>query len=145
MIVMGIDPGSKGGIAILNAGTIIFTCAMPLIAKTDIDVCAIISAIKTYKAEFIVIEHSQAFPKMGKSQTFKFGENFGAVKAAADLSGVPFTLVKPREWQKKAHIGTPPKLPPKDRSLLVFRRLYPQETTKHDGIIDAVLIAKDFN
>jgi hypothetical protein len=48
---------------------------------------------------FAVLEHAQAFPKMGVSSAFNYGRGYGAIQMALAAAGIPFDIVVPRKWQ----------------------------------------------
>lgn len=152
MIIIGIDPGQHGGIAIVDdTGKIKSLGVMP-IRTTEIDIGELGRAIGFCEIPcHIYCEHSQAIPgARSSSSTFKFGCSFGILLGVMGTLRIPFTLCKPQAWQKVMHQGVDPKLDPKKRSLIAAKRLYPDQTflatprckVAHDGLIDALLIAE---
>jgi hypothetical protein len=63
---------------------------------------------------------------------------------------VPVVDVRPQEWMKKLHDGQNAKLPPKERNLITFSKLFPGINAKRTerckgpdlGLVDAALIAE---
>jgi len=76
MIIIGIDPGAKGGVAIYNEAKdkmILHKCP-----ETPKEMAAIINTARVKdKNVFCVIEKVHAFPTDARSSAFKFGCNFG--------------------------------------------------------------------
>lgn len=103
MLYLGIDNGSSGAIAALQAdGQVFRVDKMP---ATDAELLALLEAIagadrfgKGGQA-FAVLEHAQSFPKMGTTSAFNYGRGYGAVQMALHSVGIPFDIVVPRVWQ----------------------------------------------
>lgn len=148
-VFIGIDPGLKGGVAFLGAnGEILESHIMPVVGN-EIWLSKLACLLRTPNS-LAYVEHSQAISKAGAGTVFKFGMGFGAILGILSANHKPYTLVKPRVWQKEMHAGTDPDLDPKQRSLISAERLYPTQNflaserckKPHDGMIDAVLIAE---
>ena len=148
MIVCGIDPGKSGAVVFLENKKIIYQTKMPVIGK-EINCIRIYDLIKSYKPSHIYVEHSQAIPRtFSTSSAFSFGMSFGIIIGIVSVVLIPFTLVKPKVWQKTMWQGTSTDIKPKERSLVASMRLFPDHNfvlegckKPHDGIIDAALIA----
>lgn len=150
MFYIGVDPGLKGGIAILKStGEVIRCVPMPTVGN-EISLIRLQSELYFSSDNIAFVEHSQAISKAGAGTVFKFGMGFGAILGVLAARHQAYTLVKPRVWQKEMHAGSDPDLDPKDRSLIVAERLFPKQNflaserckKPHDGMIDAVLIAE---
>jgi len=148
-MILGIDPGQNGGLAVVGKDRVIYyQSAMPILAK-ELEYKKFINALFEYEVDMIYIEKVSAMPKQGVTSMFNFGKHFGELLGVINALGQPFTLVRPIEWQKVIHKGLGKELKPKERSLLVAKRTYPDKDFRkgprakvpHDGIIDAVLIA----
>lgn len=153
MQYMGIDPGQKGAISLINKkGDKFESIPMP-------DLHNLHEHLHKWKIKYNIkhcfLEHAQAMPKQGVSSTFTYGRGFGALEALLIAHEIPFTLVKPRDWQKEMFKGTAPmkageKRNPKERALEAIRRLFPKNkftftlraVKPHDGMIDSVLLAE---
>lgn len=158
-MIIGIDPGLTGAIAILGSGGPRLT-QMPTVARANgkgrrVNPVRVHALLKN-TPKLIVIEQVRAMPskggkrKMGAQSSFNFGEGFGAVWTAAMLSGVPVHFVEAARWKRRAGlIGKP-----KEAALTLARQLYPDATeslrhgrgygTKDEAIgrADALLIAR---
>ena len=151
-MILGIDPGGRGGIAWLTkSGKISKLCVMPMISK-ELNEPGLRDIFEASRDEIdhVFIEHSQAMEMMGRISSFKYGMNFMAIKMCAVCLRMPFTLVKPQVWQKIMHRGINSKLSTKRRSLIAATRVFPGESfmasarseKPHDGLYDAALIAE---
>ena len=112
MIVMGVDPGIHGGLAIVAvedgaAPRLVEAIDIPVIgigAKERVDVAAIRNFIDQHKPIRALIERAQAMPKQGSVVGFKYGRAVGAIEAAIALSGIPVTIVEPSVWKRFWHL-----------------------------------------
>jgi len=99
MIIIGIDPGAKGGVAIYNEAKdkmILHKCP-----KTLKEMAAIINTARVKdKNVFCVIEKVHAFPTDARSSAFKFGCNFGKWLGILGAYDIPTLEVTPQVWMK---------------------------------------------
>ena len=99
MIIIGIDPGAKGGVAIYNEDKdkmILHKCP-----ETPKEMAAIINTAKVKdKNVFCVIEKVHAFPTDARSSAFKFGCNFGKWLGILGAYDIPTLEVTPQAWMK---------------------------------------------
>lgn len=110
MIYIGIDPGKKGGIAILDRlGEVIGVWDMP---DTEQDILEVFQEFAG-KAR-AALEKVSAMPGQGVTSMFTFGRGYGALRMALTASRVPFRDVGPKAWQKELGL-TGPYPSPKDR------------------------------
>jgi crossover junction endodeoxyribonuclease RuvC len=146
MTVIGIDPGLKGGIVVMVDGRIAKTVKMPVV-KGDggswVDFGEVASILKYERPDLVAIEKVHSMPGQGVASVFTFGLGFGGLIGVCAGLGVPYSLVRPAEWQRKAFAGMDKKLG-KGRSILYVKQKYPEcePAHKHDGIADAVCIAE---
>lgn len=151
--VIGIDPGLKGGIAVIphsNPGGV-QVHPMPLGPDgKNIDyraVCAILGAW----AGPVYIEKVHAMPKQGVSSVFKFGMGFGGVLGVCGALGRRVEQVPPQRWQN-ALFGPKKERNEEDTTKVLSVRfaherfpqvsLTPGRTRKpQDGLSDALCIA----
>ena len=93
MVVIAVDPGVKGGIALLNTSTNIMLAApTPMIGK-EIDYRKVHETLMHYSPDMIVIEKVHAMPKQGVTSMFNFGMGYGALVALATVSTARVVLV----------------------------------------------------
>lgn len=146
--VVGIDPGLKGGIAILSDTDSPAVIPMPVAGK-EIDVHYIkgwLGGLAGFPV-YVWIEKVHSMPQQGVASTFNFAMNYGVVIGAVQSLGYPLQLVAPQTWKKVILKDT-------DRSkaaaiAYVLRRfpdvnLYetPRSRTLHDGMAESVCIAE---
>lgn len=152
-MIMGIDPGLNGGIAIISKYDGVIVEPMPKKDETnEIDLEELSRLLKDFSLDIKMayLEKVHAMPKQGVSSTFKFGKGFGAVEALLIAHKIPYRLITPQAWQKIMHKGESRAQGPKQRSLRVAKRLFPRvnflkserSRVDHDGLIDAILIAE---
>jgi len=144
--VVGIDPGLKGGLALIvsEAGQA-FAEQMP-IAGRSIDVAELALFLRGWGPDVVYIEKVGPMPKQGVVSTFTFGEGYGLVKGAIIALGYRLELVAPQTWKAQVLAGTK-----KDKEAAVdyCRRAYPsvrlvpeQCRVAHDGMADALCLAE---
>jgi crossover junction endodeoxyribonuclease RuvC len=152
-VFIGIDPGKKGGIALIkDDGRLLATLVMPdnvgdirkwLEQWWDPSRWEIIRAYLE-KAQ-VMFKDGQ---RQGVSAAFNYGTGYGKLLGMLETMGFSHELVRPQQWQKVMIPGSKKGQSKKD-ALIKARQLFPQETfiqkgcrVPHDGIIDAVLIAE---
>lgn len=157
MRILGIDPGLKGGIALLTSiapGGFKMLQTAKLVMPVQghvIQVGDIVDWIARQNPEAGVrdihafIEQVGAMPKQGLSSTFKFGTGYGQVIGMCQTLRIPFTLVTPQKWKGEILAGT---AKDKDAAIAYCRREFPTINlipercrVPHDGLADALCIA----
>lgn len=152
MIVLGIDPGQTGGLALVDSyggGIIVDATMMPVIKvgnKKSLDIKKALDWIEEDDAVLLhvgVIEKVHAMPKQGVSSSFQFGRMFGSAEAIMYISCVRKDYVAPRIWKKDMGL-TSDKYASMDLATRLFgddaRKDYWQ-LKKHEGVAEAALIA----
>lgn len=143
MNYFGIDPGSKGGWAVLgddqDAG------AMPMVGK-EIDAYALAAVLNKYRPSLVVVERAQAMPRQGVSSMFNYGKGFGKILGVLEAGCWSHQLVTPQQWKRSVLAGTA-----KDKFAAInhCHRRYPmvdlvpgRARKPQDGIADAVCMAE---
>lgn len=110
MIVLGIDPGLSGGIAIVSAqpgGTprLLDAADIPTTgekAKRRVAVLAAMELIRAHSPDHAFIERAQALPDQGSSSGFIYGRAVGALETCVEGLLIPLTIIESSAW-KKAH------------------------------------------
>lgn len=153
---MGIDPGLSGGIAITNSQKEWLAQPMP---TSDQEVLFAIEEMASYgKLCHVYLEQVGARPGQGVVSMFRFGESYGFLQGILIAKKLPFTLIRPQDWQREMFRGTlamkhRTKRDPKERALEVINRthpgflrwffeMFPRRKKPHDGMIDSLLIAE---
>ncbi len=139
---VGIDPGGKGGIAVISDDLSIAEAY-----RYPGDYSSAAGLLLDLSARFDItaasIERVSAMPGNGVSSMFKFGANFGAWLGMLAILRIPHYLITPRSWQKVfLDAGTGET---KTRSLNMARRLFPKVEMKFaadDGKADALHLAR---
>lgn len=103
-IYMGIDPGKKGGVVVIE-GSCVTTYSLTGLTEQQTWACFDRYAVRSEgKDTFAVIEKVSAFPKMGVVQSFAFGVSYGFLRGCLVAAGIPFEEVRPQVWQKGLRI-----------------------------------------
>jgi crossover junction endodeoxyribonuclease RuvC len=149
MLRIGIDPGNTGAVAVLGINGFVDVHDMPLMASgkkqqvNAAELFKILLSIKAMSAGGVdaVVEKVSAMPGQGVSSMFNFGMGFGVIQGVLAGAGIPYTLVTPQSWKKRAGlIGKD-----KDMARTVAQQLYPDAPLgrkKDIGRADAILIAR---
>ncbi|TXH14508.1 MAG: hypothetical protein E6R03_08960 [Hyphomicrobiaceae bacterium] len=105
MSIIGIDPGSTGGIAVVypdRSGKLYKS------STTDADVVDILKTIKAVEnPSMAVVERVASFPGQGAVSTFTFGKRFGVIRGALLALGIPMVDVPAQTWQKVLGLSQP--------------------------------------
>lgn len=110
MIVLGVDPGLSGGLALVEGGgggtPVLLDCidvpTFGLDAKRRVNVILVMEFIRRHPPHFALIERGQAMPDQGASSGFIYGRAIGALEACMTGLLIPNDICEPRAW-KKAH------------------------------------------
>jgi hypothetical protein len=151
MYHIGIDPGKKGGIAILSEADNQYVAMLPMPDGVEPLADALLRFRKFDSNIMAWVEKAQTMPKQGIVSAFSYGQHFGEILAILALLQIPYSLVAPNRWTKVMHrnCGVSGK-DTKQKSRVVAKRLYPKESflatdrssVPHEGMVDAVLIAR---
>lgn len=167
---IGIDVGKGGAITAIveddqDNGQDIYSCVTPTLPDGDIDTSMLYKILSEYERDYIVrmviIEKVHAIFGAGAGATFEFGRSAGIAEGVVCATGLPFTMVPPKTWQKEMWAGVDKVLKAgkkkettdtKATSLIAAKRLFPKamltDTSKpksskiHDGIVDSLLLAE---
>lgn len=141
---VGIDPGKKGGIAVIDIKDD-FVSSVPYDNKELIDLCREISF--SGKTDHIVccLEKVGAMPKQGVVSMFTFGQGVGYIKGVLESFRIPYQEISPQKWKKEFGLNSD-----KSASAEVCGKLFPEtcllSTPKcrkpHDGMSEALLMAE---
>jgi crossover junction endodeoxyribonuclease RuvC len=157
--ILGIDPGLSGGLCllkqhhkILSSGDI-ETQTFPKIGSEP-DWQKLAEVFRGFEGStFAVLEKVSAMPRQGVASMFKFGRAYGGVQAMLHAFKIPYVEVTPQTWQGQIFQGVPAiyktsskgktrKKDTKKMAALMASKLFPHVETRHDGMIDALLIAE---
>lgn len=152
-MIIGIDPGCTGALAILNDdGELVDTLLMPTIkvgTKNRVNGAAVAAWLQGHRIDHALepwnafLEQVGAMPGQGVSSMFTFGHAAGLVEGVVTGAGIPLTLVTPQAWKKKAGLIGQDKDAARSRAI----QLYPgcrllDLKGKGQALADAILIAR---
>lgn len=145
MMVLGIDPGLKGGYFLTDSRTPLIYNRTPVNGK-EIDIGHIRDAVTIFGTpDRVIIEKVHAMPGNGVVSMFTFGDGYGQLKGMCKALDWPLYLVRPQQWKKDVLSGTK-----KDKAAAIncIKNLYPSVnlilprcSVPHDGVADAACLA----
>ena len=107
--VIGIDPGAKGGIAVLDdSGAVASVVKMP---ETPQDILSYLRDVQQRSDVFgdVVTCYMEAvgfgMPGQSSSATAKFARHCGHLEMALLALGIPTNTVTPQKWEKTYQLG----------------------------------------
>lgn len=147
MIILGIDPGSSGGIVLVKTQLhvlpkIISALKMPTVTiygKKIIDTKKIATEFQKYTIDISIIEKVHAMPRQGVTSSFQFGRNFGGIESLSYLYSKRVDYVAPSVWKKAMGLGTSKK-ESLDLARLKFGESELWSIKSNDGIAEAALL-----
>lgn len=141
--ILGIDPGAKGGLTLLNAsGAVLSSAKMP---ETPNDIAGLIGRmVRIVGVRMAYLEAVHSMPDDGGRQAFSFGKNLGMLLGILAALDVPYRELQPRAWQ--AAMGIPVKGAKTDSQHKNLMRARAQQLFPAENIIlaksDSILIAE---
>lgn len=138
-LFIGIDPGTKGCISILQPSGIVTSFSLEDYNAADV--------LKKYKNNVIcTIEEPQIFGKHSNPVSIlALGKNYGYLTGILEAVGIPYLSVSPVTWKKYFALTKKEKSASIDKVHELFpgANLYrtPKCKSEHDGIADSILIA----
>ena len=109
MIVMSIDPGLSGAIAVFRHtdAALVDVIDMPTHeltrngkAKRQISASALAGIFTQHDPRHVVVERVSAMPGQGVTSMFSFGRSFGIIEGILAAYNIPATFVMPSVWTK---------------------------------------------
>jgi hypothetical protein len=142
VLTLGIDPGLRGGLALLDAGgrrpQLLQVADMP----ADVDgLHALLRSDPWRAATTACIERVHSSPQMGVASAFTFGRGLGRVEGAlAAVEGLRVVMVAPNVWKPSMRLSGG--LAAKRQSVDLAKRLWPEMAgeLRNDGRAEAALI-----
>ena len=145
MIWIGIDPGQKGGYAVIaktETGQAVF--AYPW---DDSFFAMEMASLMQMKEHGIVaaVEKVGARPGQGTVSMFNFGKSAGYIEGVLSALGIPYQLVPPRKWKAEYSLSND-----KSKSIDVCHKLFPELSlrktdkcrTDDNNLAEATLLAE---
>ena len=151
-LIIGVDPGAKGAIAILGMnGSIHEVHDMPAVevkvGKTKrhrVSVHGVADILRGLRPEMVIIEDVGGMTGQSASAAFTFGHACGLIQGAVAALGFPLALIPPQRWKRAAGL-------PADKGAARLRamQLWPDqakqfERVKDDGRAEACLLARHY-
>ena len=140
-MILGIDPGLDGGIAILNGSSIELLETIPTetkggFIKRQVDAQKLSNILRVYPDLICYLEGVSSRPGQGVASVFSFGDTYGAIRGVLGALNIPTYTVIPSRWKKELKISS------KDDSLEAAFALFNVKFKKKDhNIAEALLIA----
>tara|TARA_Y100000816_G_C25830355_1_gene434254 strand:+ start:109 stop:600 length:492 start_codon:yes stop_codon:yes gene_type:complete len=154
MIVVGIDPGLNGAIAVLQDKKVLSITDMPVMAdgkknKRQLNNAQLAEILRKNTSEgdeiSIVVEQVNAMPGQGVTSMFNFGQTFGAIKGVCAALQLPIFFVRPSKWKKYFELINSSKDSSRTKAIEMYPNLSDQLAKKKDvNKSDAILIARFF-
>lgn len=147
MIWIGIDPGKKGGYAmIVDDPKCSYVKAFPWDDAAFVEEMRRIGLRLENPTGCVVaaVEQVNAMPGQGVTSMFSFGKSYGFILGTLSALNIPFQTVRPHEWKKAFGLNSD-----KTKSIEVCHRLFPEIElkrtercrTESDGLAESALIA----
>lgn len=147
MIYIGIDPGKKGGYAmIVDDPKGSYVKAYPWDDAAFVEEMRRIGLKLENPTGCVVaaVEQVNAMPGQGVTSMFSFGKSYGYILGVLGALNIPFQTVRPHEWKKAFGLNSS-----KQKSIEVCHRLFPEIAlkrtdrcrTESDGLAESALIA----
>jgi len=153
-MLIGIDPGCTGALVALDdaATAVVWWSPMPTMKagkSTRVNGAALASALiglrddLTFGRSHVYLEQVHSMPRQGVASVFTFGHAAGVAEGVVAGLGIPYTLVTPQAWKKRAGLIGEDKDAARSRAI----QLWPHWRTldakaKGQAVADAALIAK---
>lgn len=145
---IGIDPGCSGAlIAMRDDGTIADHICMPTVkvgTKSRVNGAHVAAFLREYaQGAHAYLEQVGAMPGQGVSSMFTFGHAAGVVEGILQGLSIPYTLVTPQAWKKRAGLIGQDKDAARSRAIQLYPDLRVLDLKgKGQAVADAILIAK---
>lgn len=144
-MIIGIDPGFSGAIALLHKKELCIY-DMPLIrimSRTQVDASFLSHLIINIKPQIkmAIVEDVHSMPQQGVVSTFSFGYNAGILLGVLKAHDIRVLRVKPSSWKSALGLDSN-----KQNSIKLARMTFPKykdyfARAKDDGRAEAALLA----
>lgn len=149
MIFVGIDPGIKGGIAVIDNRIDDGGYGAVPMPKTRAGICQFLALQQKSgggESVIVAIESVHSMPGQGVSSSFKFGKGYGEILGICCALGFIILEPTPQAWKKLMLAGTDRS---KDAAIQVAENLFPEINlvpsgcrVPSDGMAEALLMAE---
>jgi crossover junction endodeoxyribonuclease RuvC len=141
-MILGIDPGLDGGIAIISGSHIELLETIPTEKKTgfikrQVDAQKLSNILRVYPDVVCYLEKVASRPGQGVGSVFSFGDTYGTIRGVLGALNIPTYHVSPQRWKKELKISS------KEDSLKASFDLFSglKFKKKDHNIAEALLIA----
>lgn len=136
---IGIDPGKKGGYAVLIDGKV--WKAEVWDDAEFVDTMRQVSQMRTVARA--AVEKVGAVKGNGVTSMFSFGKSAGYIEGVLRAFDIPYQLVSPQRWKSEFGLNSD-----KEKSIIVCKRLFPDVNLlptprcrkESDGVAESILI-----
>ena len=110
-MIIGIDPGLDGGLAILNGSHIELLETIPTEKKTgfikrQVDAQKLSNILRVYPDAICYLEGVASRPGQGVASVFSFGDTYGTIRGVLGALNIPTYTVIPSKWKKELKISS---------------------------------------
>jgi len=137
---IGIDPGAKGGFAVMHNTDLELVFDFDKASFLDI----VTSLAKEQEATRCCVERVHAMPGQGSVSMFSFGQNFGWILGVLEACEISYQLIEPRKWKAEYGLNSD-----KQKSIEVCRQLFPKAElipkgcrVPRDGRAESILLCE---
>ena len=157
MIIIGIDPGLNGAIAVLENNKVLNIFDVPVMPegkknKRQINSAQLVKMLEEIiknldKNEVtVVVENVSAMPGQGVTSMFNFGQTFGAIKGICAALSLPIFFVRPAKWKKHFDLINSSKDASRTKAIELYPTISDKLSKKKDvNKSDAILIARFYS
>ena len=142
MIIIGIDPGLDGGIAVLDGKKIELLETIPTqiksgFVKRQVDTHELARILRPFRDGKCYLEQVAARPMQGVSSVFSFGDTYGSIRGVLGALNITTYYIPPQSWKKSLKISS------KEDSIMVAKGLFNLDKLrkKDHNLAEALLIA----
>jgi crossover junction endodeoxyribonuclease RuvC len=147
-MLIGIDPGTSGALVVLaDDGALWASALMPTFKNgksSRVNGAALGAFLREYAdGAHAYLEAVHAMPKQGVTSVFTFGHAAGVVEGLLQGIGIPYTLITPNTWKKRAGLIGQDKDAARSRAIQLWPHWRELDLKgKGQAFADAALIAK---
>ena len=141
-MILGIDPGLDGGIALLEGNAIALLETIPTepkggFIKRQVDAQKLSNILRVYPISVCYLERVASRPGQGVGSVFSFGDTYGCIRGVLGALNIPTYTIAPQTWKKELKISS------KEDSLKAIKDLnFGLNLRKKDhNLAEALLIA----
>jgi len=152
MIIIGIDPGINGALAVIEDKKLVEVIDLPTMSegkknKRQINSAQLAKLISAHKKDnkdiCIIVEQVNAMPGQGVTSMFNFGQTFGVIKGITATLEIPIFFVRPSKWKKYFELINASKDASRTKVIEMYPAFSDQLSKKKDvNKADAILIAR---